>query len=106
MSCQPGQLVLGSTVPGSSSSTGKGLESGLHDRTDLGRLPDPNALEGLKTGEPVNEHSSPAGDQFSLDTALTSLLTDPHKTKSAISVGPVSPPVPRRLRRRFGGGNI
>ena len=81
-----------------------GSESGPHDRTDLGRLPDSKALEGLKTGEPVNEHSSLAGDQFSLDTALTSLLTDPHKTKSAISVGPVSPPVPRKVAEKIWRG--
>ena len=71
------------------------------DDTCLGELPNPDALVGLGTARAI-EHT-PAkteDDQFSLETPLVSLLQTP-QTKVAISVGPVSPPIPAKLAEKI-----
>ena len=71
------------------------------DDTSLGELPNPDALEGFGTAR-AREHTPATTEdgKFSLETPLVSLLQTP-QTKVAISVDPVSPPIPAKLAEKI-----
>ena len=73
-------------------------EGGLSD------LPDPQSLSGLlANGHQPNEDREL---QFSLETPLGSLVPDNTQSKKAITVGPISPPIPSKLAEKIWRGEF
>lgn len=61
----------------------------------LNDMPSHQALTGLQTFD--QEGEEPLDQQFSLLSPLTSLVSNKPHSSQAVSVGPMSPPIPRKL---------
>ena len=76
-----------------------GTKTSSEDEGELGNLPNPDALKSIQT---TKSQAGTSGDQqVSLITPLTSLLPESPQSKSAISVGLISPPIPAKLAKKL-----
>ena len=79
-----------------------GTKTSIVEEGGLGNLPNPDALKGMQTTK--QQLGVGVDQQFSLVTPLASLLPESPQSKSAILVGPVSPPIPANIAEKIWRG--